>query len=459
MPNSEPSGASLPRKRREVEKDADEGEEDVDKDHGTVTKKIKLEEDLHEANPNQKIMSTEKKQQGQAISISNEDLEDGGNSLLKESLSSIVHAPISGHASASPTSSLSSPPDSLPPTPAEVNNAPDASTLEDQNANVSSDPIQVNSSLKSPTLDQPLNDIPQLKIETGASISTVKSESAENTLSSPKESNQSRSAFAKLDLPPMFTPFAIPISTLIKPSAKGMSPAVQEEMDGIIEFVVVENDGQPRSTILLTGLKNIFQRQLPKMPREYIGKLVYDKSHVSMCLVRKPGTVLGGICYKPFFERKFAEIVFCAITGTEQVKGYGSHLMNHLKDHVRSTGDLRYFLTYADNYAIGYFRKQGFTTDVTLDKAIWMGYIKDYEGGTIMQCTMVPKVKYLDVYKILSLQKHALYEKIFFTSKSNFVYPGLTAFAENEGNAIDPMSIPGVGRSQLFFLPSGSRVV
>jgi len=28
---------------------------------------------------------------------------------------------------------------------------------------------------------------------------------------------------------------------------------------------------------------------------------------------------------------------------------------------------------------------QGFTTEITLEKPIWMGYIKDYEGGTLMQ--------------------------------------------------------------------------
>lgn len=41
-----------------------------------------------------------------------------------------------------------------------------------------------------------------------------------------------------------------------------------------------------------------------------------------------------------------------------------------------------HFLTYADNYAVGYFQKQGFTKEITLDKSLWMGYIKDYEGGT-----------------------------------------------------------------------------
>jgi hypothetical protein len=37
-------------------------------------------------------------------------------------------------------------------------------------------------------------------------------------------------------------------------------------------------------------------------------------------------------------------------------------------------------LTYADNYAIGYFKKQGFTKEITLDKSIWMGYIKGLHG-------------------------------------------------------------------------------
>lgn len=33
-------------------------------------------------------------------------------------------------------------------------------------------------------------------------------------------------------------------------------------------------------------------------------------------------------------------------------------MMNHLKDHVKATTKCMHFLTYADNYAIGYFKKQ-----------------------------------------------------------------------------------------------------
>ena len=120
-------------------------------------------------------------------------------------------------------------------------------------------------------------------------------------------------------------------------------PSVIEEKEGKIEFRVVNNDNSRENLIVLTGLKNIFQKQLPKMPREYISRLVYDRSHLSMAVVRKPLTVVGGITYRPFNNRGFAEIVFCAISSTEQVRGYGAHLMNHLKDYVRATSPIKYF--------------------------------------------------------------------------------------------------------------------
>jgi histone acetyltransferase len=80
--------------------------------------------------------------------------------------------------------------------------------------------------------------------------------------------------------------------------------------------------------------------------------------------------------------------------------------MNSLKDHVkRSHLTINYFLTYADNYAVGYFKKQGFTKEISFPRERWVGYIKDYEGGTIMQCGMLPKVRYLDVHQMLADQK------------------------------------------------------
>lgn len=221
-------------------------------------------------------------------------------------------------------------------------------------------------------------------------------------------------------------------------------PAAIEERNGVIEFRVVNNDGKPDSTIILTGLKCIFQKQLPKMPKDYIARLVYDRTHLSMAIVKKPMEVVGGITYRPFKGRQFAEIVFCAVSSDQQVKGYGAHLMNHLKDYVKATSDVMHFLTYADNYAIGYFKKQGFTKEITLDKPKWMGYIKDYEGGTIMQCTMIPRVRYLEAGRMLVKQKEAVTAKIRSVSKSHIVHQPPAAWRNGKIETIDPMSIPAI---------------
>jgi histone acetyltransferase len=218
---------------------------------------------------------------------------------------------------------------------------------------------------------------------------------------------------------------------------------VIEERNGEIEFRVVNNDGRRESTIILTGLKCIFQKQLPKMPKDYIARLVYDRTHLSMAIVKKPLEVVGGITYRPFKGRQFAEIVFCAISSDQQVKGYGAHLMSHLKDYVKATSDVMHFLTYADNYAIGYFKKQGFTKEITLDKPKWMGYIKDYEGGTIMQCTMVPKIRYLEAGRMLLKQKEVVQAKIRAVSKSHVIHDPPKEW-KNSVCKIDPMSIPAI---------------
>ena len=128
--------------------------------------------------------------------------------------------------------------------------------------------------------------------------------------------------------------------------------------------------------------------------RWFLTALLHPRNHRGVALI-KGNEVAGGILYRLFNDRGFAEIVFCAISSSQQGCGYGGHLMNHFKDHVLETSQARHFLTYADNDAIGYFQKQGFTVDVTLDKLLWMGYIKDYEGSTIMQvcCKSTPPTK------------------------------------------------------------------
>ncbi|KAL9618464.1 MAG: hypothetical protein Q9160_006842 [Pyrenula sp. 1 TL-2023] len=117
-----------------------------------------------------------------------------------------------------------------------------------------------------------------------------------------------------------------------------------------------------------------------------------------------------------------------------------------LQDYVKATSDVMHFLTYADNYAIGYFKKQGFTKEITLEKSIWMGYIKDYEGGTIMQCTMVPKIRYLESSRMLQKQKEAILAKIRAVSKSHITHAPPAQWRSSV-QPIDPMTIPAIKAS------------
>lgn len=89
---------------------------------------------------------------------------------------------------------------------------------------------------------------------------------------------------------------------------------------GIIQVTAVENDKKPRSLIIITGLKTLFQKQLPKMPRDYIARLVYDNNSKALAIIKHGYKVVGGICYRPFPQRGFAEIVFFATASVDQVK-------------------------------------------------------------------------------------------------------------------------------------------
>eukprot|EP00644_Phytophthora_capsici_P013699 jgi/Phyca11/549691/estExt2_Genewise1Plus.C_PHYCAscaffold_330257 len=214
-----------------------------------------------------------------------------------------------------------------------------------------------------------------------------------------------------------------------------------EEDSGRLKFDVISNDGSDEHMIQLTTLKNIFAKQLPKMPKEYIVRLVFDKNHRSMLLLKNGTHVIGGICYRPFEKNQFAEIAFCAINASDQVKGYGTRLMNHLKEYVK-TKNITHFLTYADNYAIGYFKKQGFTKSVSMARPNWYGYIKDYDGGTLMECTIHTQINYLRITSMIHRQRKVIQDKIQERSRAKVVYPGLTQFAE--GRLMDIYMVPGV---------------
>ena len=183
-----------------------------------------------------------------------------------------------------------------------------------------------------------------------------------------------------------------------------------QEEKGLLDFKVITNDGSMDNMKLLTDLKNIIAKQLPKRPKEYIVRLVFDRKHESMVIIKSGSQkVVGGICYRPNYTQGFIEIAFLAISSLEQVKGYGTRLMNKLKDHCKEK-NLKYFLTYADNNAIGYFKKQGFNMALKMPMEKWKDYIKDYDGGTLMEAYCNPMIDYSNLSETIKQQKNTIKE-------------------------------------------------
>mmetsp|Transcript_16918 Transcript_16918/g.18883 ORF Transcript_16918/g.18883 Transcript_16918/m.18883 type:complete len:204 (+) Transcript_16918:94-705(+) len=189
------------------------------------------------------------------------------------------------------------------------------------------------------------------------------------------------------------------------------------------------------------------------MPKPYIVRLIMDRIHESIIILKKvgddrPKELIGGVVYRPFYEQKFFEIAFLTIVTTEQYKGYGTRIMNVLKNYAQSK-DIDYFVTYADNHAIEYFKKQGFSTKLRIPEEQYKGYIKHYDGGTIMDCYINKYIDFKNISQIMKKQKefimniiaNASHKKIYkgldFSQKSSFEFEEIPGLAEAGWNEED----------------------
>lgn len=236
--------------------------------------------------------------------------------------------------------------------------------------------------------------------------------------------------------------------------------AKADEKKKLIEFHIIGNHlMRPVSkevTLWLLGILNVFAHQLPYMPREYISQLIFDGKHKTLTLIKR-NQPIGGICFRTFKSQNFIEIVFCAVSSNEQLNGYGTHLMNHLKDYSVQTG-IRHFLTYADENAIGYFEKQGFSKEIKVCRPVYAGYIKEYEGATLMYCELQPCLIYTQFSSVIRKQKEFLKELILQRQEEvKETYPGLTCFQEGV-RSIPVDSIPGLLDFERKLIPKARQI-
>ena len=173
--------------------------------------------------------------------------------------------------------------------------------------------------------------------------------------------------------------------------------------DEELTYRVVQNDGTRQALMWLLMARNVFHRELTKMPEDYITRLVFNENHITVILMRN-GVVCGGITFRPFMDLDFAEIAFCVVLQQRQILGYGGYLMARVKTYLQAIG-LHNILTYADNTAIGYFMRQGFTREINFDPQIWRRCIKDYTGATLIHCEIRSDVDYMRINDVIDQQK------------------------------------------------------
>ena len=161
-----------------------------------------------------------------------------------------------------------------------------------------------------------------------------------------------------------------------------------------LQFRVLSNDHSQQCLLWLFEAQTIVKTSLVSMPQDYISSVVFDDCHETGILT-DDGQAVATIVYRPFIEEHFVELVFCCVRHNKQSSGYGRILMNSWKTHLQALS-VCHVVVYADNSAVGYFQRQGFTA--TFPKNIreisFTPFIKEYDGATFMYCSINPDIDY-----------------------------------------------------------------
>jgi histone acetyltransferase len=101
---------------------------------------------------------------------------------------------------------------------------------------------------------------------------------------------------------------------------------------------------------------------------------------------------------------------------------------------------------------LGYFKKQGFTKSIQMPKGRYFGLIKDYDGGTPMECYVHPSIDFTRIPNMITAQHTFLLERVALNSHSKTVYPPIpppdageaTALSRGSQAAARALAVPGM---------------
>lgn len=85
---------------------------------------------------------------------------------------------------------------------------------------------------------------------------------------------------------------------------------------------------------------------------------------------------------------------------------------------------------------------QGFTKKITLPRDAYSGFIKEYDGVTLMEFVIHPLINYSEVATTIRMQRAALANRLRSISNSHVIHPPLGT-AGVPFVPVDPMAIEG----------------
>ncbi len=189
--------------------------------------------------------------------------------------------------------------------------------------------------------------------------------------------------------------------------------AYKDELNGDLELGMIwlepgEAGITEQRKLWFLQLVKICQRHLPCMPRSHVARCVFGQYHRTLVVVRN-NECIAALCCRCYRRKKFAELSFVVVQTRDQSQGFGTYLMHTFFDCVKQLG-IKRVIVCTDEFAAGYFKRFGFTREVSTvfpNKKDYGG-VDELEGGVFYALNLDPDIVYSELFSVMKLEAAVL---------------------------------------------------
>eukprot|EP00347_Sterkiella_histriomuscorum_P001604 403371394 len=191
------------------------------------------------------------------------------------------------------------------------------------------------------------------------------------------------------------------------------------DADFKIIFFEFTEDELMKHTQWIVEFKNSVSQLLP-IERGYL--INKQRSPNKAFFVIFKNKVIGGCLFKPHMENCFLELVYlCILPQFQRRLGLGTKLLNELKIYAQRE-EYRHIIVYADNNALDFFKKQGFSTQIELYEKCYTNSIEHFVRAQLMGFKIHESINYKELRSTVCQQAQQLVQLITQKQESLFQY-------------------------------------